>query len=54
MERFVIVKGRNGKEALCKWLGQSLFVKDGESWKPISWAEFGGEGYVLQEWEAEK
>jgi len=53
MEHFVIIKGRNGKEALCKWKGQSLFVQQDKSWQPITWKDFGGEGFVLTEWRAD-
>jgi hypothetical protein len=53
MTHFVIIKGRNGKEALCKWVGHSLKVKIGQSWLPITWRDFGGEGHVLAEWQGD-
>ena len=50
MQRMMIVKGRNGKEAQAKWSGSFILVKDGEKWLPINWRDFGGEAHTLSEW----
>tara|TARA_R100001460_G_scaffold99132_2_gene142285 strand:- start:391 stop:567 length:177 start_codon:yes stop_codon:yes gene_type:complete len=47
-KKFVKLIGRNGKEAIGVWVGDSIKVKNEEgAWTPITWKDFGGEAEII-------
>ena len=53
-KKFVKLIGRNGKEAIGVWVGDSIKVKNEEgAWTPITWKDFGGEAEIIHNLDVE-